>query len=237
MSWLLAIFGALLVYWPAMSDRNAARPVAPYRTALGIVLLVLSMLVGHREAQAATVAIPEQSARYRIALEREAAARFGLSAPVARLAAQIHQESAWKPTAASPFAQGLAQFTPSTAAWLPDVCPEVGPPDVWDAGWSIRAIACYDAWLHANVIGAATACDRWAFTLSSYNGGLGWLNRDRARASSNGLDPARWFDHVETTSARANWARVENRDYVRRILLKLEPAYLAAGWSGQAVCP
>lgn len=240
MSWLLFLLAGAFIGPPALLAQSAERPTAPYRFALGLLLFALAAVFSARDASATGVtaqriAIPQASARYRIALEREAAAQFGLSAPVARLAAQIHQESAWRPNAASPYAQGLAQFTPATAAWLPDVCPGVGPPDVWDAHWSLRAIACYDAYLHARVT-AASACDRWSFTLSAYNGGLGWLNRDRNRASSTGLDPARWFGHVETTSARAQWARVENRDYVRRVLLLLEPAYLAAGWPGQAVC-
>lgn len=167
------------------------------------------------------IAIPERSARYRIALEREAGAQFGLDAPVARLAAQIHQESGWRSDAASPYAQGLAQFTPATAAWLPDICPEIGQPDTWDAGWSIRAIACYDAYLYRSVTGASE-CDRWAFALSAYNGGLGWIVRDRNRASATGADSARWFGHVENHSSRARWAREENRAYVRRILLRSE---------------
>ena len=187
-------------------------------------------------ARAPSIAIPQASARYRLALEREAAARFGLDAPVARLAGQIHLESAWRPNAESAYAQGLSQFTPDTAAWLPGVCPDIGPPDTWDANWSLRAIACYDHYLYANVSGA-TECDRWAFTLSSYNGGLGWLNRDRTRASATGADPARWFGNVALSSARASWARAENRAYVRRILLELEPVYIDAGWSGVAVCP
>ena len=77
----------------------------------------------------------------------------------------------------------------------------------------------------------------WAFTLSAYNGGLGWISRDKNRASASGADPARWFGHVEAHSARAGWAFRENRTYVQRILLRLEPAYIAAGWPGEAVCP
>jgi soluble lytic murein transglycosylase-like protein len=182
------------------------------------------------------IRIPSAAPTYRLRLEREAGARFGLDAPIARFAAQIHQESGWRPTAASIYAEGLAQFTPATAAWLPDVCPSVGPPDVWDANWSMRALVCYDAYLYDRVTGASE-CDRWAFALSAYNGGLGWVNRDKARASAKGADPARWFGHTELYSARAEWARVENRGYPLRILLTLEPAYIAAGWPGQAACP
>ncbi len=199
----------------------------------GIVLACVAAAV----AAAPAVRIPETSARYRLALEREAIAQFGVDAPVSLLAGQIHAESTWEPTAQSEYAAGLSQFTPPTARWLPTVCPEVGAPDPWDAGWSLRAIACYDAWLYRRVDNAATECDRWAFTLSSYNGGQGWLARDRARASAKGADAARWFGHVEHHSPRGAAAFVENRGYVTRILLRFQPAYIAAGWPGEAPCP
>lgn len=184
------------------------------------------------------VTIPAASYLYRFKLQREVFARFGSQDDVARIAAQVHKESLWRANARSTYAEGMAQFTPSTGRWLVrDVCPEIGPPDPWSPNWSMRAIVCYDHWLHARVADAATPCDRWAMTLSSYNGGLRNLQRDQRRASANGADPARWFEHVERFSARAHWAFAENRDYVRKILLALEPAYLAAGWPGAAACP
>lgn len=186
-------------------------------------------------AAVARIRIPSASVGYRLQVERAAAEEFGLSASPARLAAQIHQESAWRPTAQSAYALGLAQFTPATAKWLPEVCPHLWGFDPWNAAQSIRAAACYDRWLY-NQVTAASECDRWAFTLSAYNGGLGWVRRDRARASASGADPARWFGHVDAHSARAGWAIRENRDYVRRILLLLEPAYIRAGWDGVLAC-
>lgn len=201
-----------------------------------LIAAALAFAVGQSFAASAP-RIPEMSTRYRLALEREAVAQFGLDAPVARLAAQIHAESAWQSNAQSPYAQGLAQFTPPTAQWLPTVCPSVGEPDPWDPAWSLRAIACYDAWLHARVPAAASACERWAFVLSSYNGGLRWLIRDRVQASAKGADPAHWFGHVERQNAgRSAAAFAENRGYVVKILRYLEPAYIAAGWPGEAVC-
>lgn len=183
------------------------------------------------------VVIPERSGLYRVQLQREAAATFGLDAPTARLAAQIHQESAWRPTAQSPFAQGLAQFTPATAEWIALVYPSLRPADPWDPTWSMRAQVTYMAHLLRTLGPAATPCDAWAFALSAYNGGPGWITRDRRLASAAGADPARWFGHVEHHTRRADWARRENRDYPRRILLVLEPAYVAAGWPGGAACP
>lgn len=201
---------------------------------LALVLFLIVVLPAHAQV------IPESSALYRLQLERETARQFGLDAPVARIAAQIHQESGWRPTAQSPFAQGLAQFTPATAKWLPDVCPEVGKPDPWDTGWSIRAITCYDAWLYKRVRPMPAGrsldeCTRWAFTQRAYNGGEGWLQRERAKAAAAGANPNDWRQ-VEKYRVRADWAHKENIGYPRRILLVLEPRYLRAGWPGKAAC-
>jgi soluble lytic murein transglycosylase-like protein len=180
--------------------------------------------------------IPARAYQYRSALIRCARVEWGLAAPVATFAAQLHQESLWDPDARSRYAGGLAQFTPATANWLPEVAPQVGEPAPFNPGWALRALCAYDHHLHDR-ISAKTPCDRWAMTLSAYNGGLGWLNRDRRLASSSGLDPSRWWGHVETVNAgRAPWAIRENRGYPRRILLTLEPVYEAAGW-GEGVCP
>jgi soluble lytic murein transglycosylase-like protein len=181
--------------------------------------------------------IPARAERYRSALIRCARAEWGLNAPTATMAAQVHQESAWNPDARSAYAHGLAQFTPSTAAWLPEVAPQVGKADPYNPGWALRALAAYDRWLHRRITDTENPCDRWAMVLSAYNGGLGWLGRDRRLARASGLDPARWWAQVETVNAgRADWAIRENRAYPRRILLLLEPLYESAGW-GKGVCP
>lgn len=183
-------------------------------------------------------AVPATSYLYRAKLVREVLTRFGSTDAVARIAAQVHQESRWRADAASIYAQGMAQFTPATGAWLASsVCPEIGAHDPWNPDWSVRAVVCYDAWLHQRVAGAS-ACDRWAFVLSAYNGGLRWVERDRIKSAAAGADPAVWFGAVAThADARRAAANVrQNRDYVARILTVLEPLYLAAGWPGQAVC-
>jgi len=206
----------------------------------GLIVLLSAIAVKAYASvpEADKIDIPQASYLYRFKLEREVALRFGDTTPVARLAAQVHTESLWRANARSPYAQGLSQFTPSTATWLVrSVCPEIGAADPWDPNWSMRAMACYDHWLHHQLAGAATECDRWAFTFSAYNGGLQWLNWDRARtAAYTKLDHNRWFDNVELHSGRAAWARIENRNYVQNILRKVEPIYLTAGWPGQAVC-
>ncbi len=204
--------------------------------ALAVAALAMAASPPPTTSAGAAVSIPAVSTLYRLKLEREVAAQFGHLDPASRIAAQVHQESRWNAQAASQYAQGLAQFTPGTAAWMPKVCPGLGPPDPWDANWSMQAAVCYDRWLFDRVGDVASECDRWAFALSAYNGGLTWVQRDQQRASAKGADPTRWFENVEAHSARAGWAIKENRGYVRRILLTIEPVYRAAGWPGKAVC-
>lgn len=204
---------------------------------VGSVLGVLFPSCSPANASEDAPPLPDVPPLYRIMVEREAADVWGIHAPTARIGAQIHQESLWNPKATSKYAHGLAQFTPPTAKWIAEKFPEkLGNFDPWDAAQAVRAMVIYDAWIYGRVAGTSE-CDRWAFTLSGYNGGLGWVQRDKQRASASGADPMQWFGHVDAHSARAGWAIRENRNYVRRILLQLEPAYIAAGWSGVVVCP
>jgi len=200
----------------------------------GILLGVLMVLWGF--CTPAPAAVPRAAEAYRRDLTREARAVWGLQAPVATFAAQVHQESAWRPEAQSRFASGLAQFTPATAAWISGAYrAELGTGDVFNPRWALRALVRYDKHLSDRIAGAASACDHWAFVLSAYNGGPGWVERDRALAASRGADPSRWWGHVERHSARAAWAFAENRGYPRRILLVLQDEY--AAWGPGVNCP
>ena len=200
------------------------------------------VLMGGWISEACAAEPPARAMQYQRDLTREARAVWGLNAPVAVMAAQVHQESAWRRDAESPYAQGLAQFTPDTAEWMAELYPVLDPVDVWHPQWALRALVRYDRLLWERyATPAATACDRWAFTLSSYNGGAGWVQRDRrqCRASQRcpACDPARWWGHVEDTPdpRRADWAVHENRGYPRRILLMLQPRYTR--WGPGVACP
>jgi membrane-bound lytic murein transglycosylase MltF len=130
----------------------------------------------------------------------------------------------------------MAQFIPETASLVQTLCPEIGPADTWDPNWSVRAMVCYDHYLNEHVAESATTCDRWAFSLSAYNGGLGWVSRDRVLASSHGADRMVWFGNVERYSERSASNTTQNRNYVSEILRVYEPAYIAAGWPGKKAC-
>ena len=119
---------------------------------------------------------------------------------------------------------------PSTAAWLPTVAPETGTPEPFNPGWSLRALCTYDKWLWDRNSGASDY-ERMAFTLSAYNGGQGWVNRDKKLARQRGLDSGCWFGAVATVNAgRRASAWKENRAYPRLILEERQHAYIKAGW-------
>jgi len=180
--------------------------------------------------------IPAAALKHRAELTRCGRYAFGLDAPVATLAGQVHQESRWRADATSPVgARGLAQFMPATSRWIAGVVPELSANAPYNPGWALRALAEYDRWLWDRVH-ARDECQRMAMALSAYNGGLGWVRRDAALAARRGADPLVWFGEVEHCNAgRSAAAFRENRGYPKRILLTLEPLYMTAGW-GRGVC-
>lgn len=182
----------------------------------------------------AAAAAPEVALPYQRALTREARYQFGLDAPVPTMAAQIEQESGWNPEVCSTFACGLAQFTPATAAWISGAYKQLYPIEPFNPAWALRALAQYDHDLWTDIAGATDACSRWAMALAGYNGGPGWIVRDRKLcAAAEGCLPGTWFGHVERYTARSPAAARENRGYPRRILLKLQAQYATWGRSIQ----
>lgn len=199
--------------------------------------LIIALAGACLPAHAVADEIPRTAEQYRRLLVRSAHAGWGLDAPIATLASQVHQESHWNAAARSAVgAQGLAQFMPATADWMADLYPaSLGANQPLSPSWALRALVVYDRWLYERNQ-ATSDCDRWAFALSGYNGGQGWVNRDRALASAKGADKLAWFDSVERFNAGRSIANFrENRVYPRRILLRWEPLYVSAGW-GDGVC-
>ena len=197
---------------------------------LALSLILLCLLSGCHPVFAASIQV--EARQYQRELTRNARAVWGLNAPVSTFAAQIHQESQWNARARSPVgAQGLAQFMPATADWISQLMPGLNSREPFNPAWAIRALVSYDRWLWQRV-SAASDCERMAMTLSGYNGGLGWVQRDRRLASQKGLDSTRWFGHVATVNAGRNAASWrENRHYPQRILRELAPRYLTWGGS------
>lgn len=199
------------------------------RVALCIVLLMLCALFGV-SCTAAAQTIPRDAERYQLTLKREAQRTWGLDAPVATFAAQVHQESRWRADARSPVgAQGLAQFMPSTASWIGGVYASLGERAPMNPTWALRALVLYDRWLWER-IKADDDCQRMAFALSAYNGGLGWVYR-RQRLSDA---PGQCIGATCTINPGVSAAsQRENEHYPRVILLTHQPLY--AAW-GPGVC-
>jgi hypothetical protein len=199
-----------------------------------MIALVVILFLHHYVGIGKAAEIPKAAETHKATLIRVSRAVWGMDAPVAVFAAQVHTESRWNADAKSHVgAQGLAQFMPATARWLPTYAPETGEPMPYNPGWALRALVTYDLYLWRQIgpDGGATAFERMAFSLSAYNGGLGWVQRDKRLAASKGLDARRWFAAVETVNAgrsAANWR--ENRNYPRLILRERQYIYTAAGW-------
>jgi membrane-bound lytic murein transglycosylase MltF len=211
-----------------------ARTVGAWFTALGELFWLLAYwaaLVGVIMLVAVQCAYAEPVAarQFRNEVIREARAVWGLNAPVAVMAGQVEQESGWRPYVCSPYACGLTQFTPATADWIGGLYDSVGKADVFNPSWAIRAMVRYDFLLHSQNKSAATERDRWSFTLSSYNGGAGMLNRER-RLCVAPCNAQVWNNNVAPLRVRATWAHKENRSYVATIIDRRQYTYVS--WGG-----
>ncbi len=220
------------------------------RTALRwLFILILTMLAAASIGKAwAGEDIPRAALKYRADLTRAAHAVWGLDAPIAALAAQIHQESGWNPEAVSRVgARGMAQFMPATARWWCDKnglsaaeCQPTNPV------WAMRALVGYDRWLFERVRGNSEFDRLWA-ALRGYNGGLGHWQQEAAtvrpadrnkRSSPLPLLPlGEGWDEVSRLAVDAACGKArrhpsfcaENLGYPRRILTILQPRYLSWG--------
>lgn len=156
---------------------------------------------------------------------REAQMRFGIPAPVPVILAQIHQESGFNPLAKSASgAMGIMQFMPGTARWV-ETENGWGGMDPYNPVWAIRAGIWFDWYLYERIKVHDTECDRWHFTLSSYNGGMGWM-RDRQRHSPQ---PGSWSVTGRINPGISFAAQRENEAYSPRILYVHQPKFAEFG--------
>jgi len=144
-------------------------------------LRALLILLAALSASSASAQIARACEQYQTLITRSALQTFGPDAPVATLAAQLHLESACREAVSSHVgAQGMAQFMPATAADMARLHPQdCAPAAPFSARW---AVACRDRYMRGlleQYSDAATESDQWAFALSAYNGGAGWVRRDR----------------------------------------------------------
>lgn len=174
-----------------------------------------------------SVRIPPQANQYKSRVIREARAVGGLTAPSAMFGAQIYQESGYRLDAKSPVgALGISQFMPGSAQWISKVYPsQLGTAAPLDPGWAIRALVYYDYWNYKRLPMFTDAGEnRWAASLSAYNGGLGWTLKD-AKGCSVWWGCADLFD-----DGRSAANKKQNNDYPSKIIYVLEPIYKTNGW-------
>jgi soluble lytic murein transglycosylase-like protein len=184
-----------------------------------------------RLASAKNNGIPNLAYSLQPQLTREIHFYWGKNIKTTTFFSQVHQESGWNPEAKSKYASGLAQFTPSTAEWISHLYPkDLGEGNPLDSKWALRALVRYDKWLFDRFSYADQETDRWSFTLSGYNGGAGWVEKDRKLATLNGRSDRKWICNVEHFSNRAGWAIKENRDYIVKILFKWFTFYEKGGF-------
>jgi soluble lytic murein transglycosylase-like protein len=201
------------------------------RIALWLHLSMLVFLLMACMSVVLAQAIPRDAQRHQLTLKREAQQAWGLDAPVATFAAQVHQESRWREDAKSPVgAVGLTQFMPATADWIGGLYPSLGDRAPTNPTWALRALVNYDKWL-ADRIKADDACQDMAFALSAYNGGLGWVYKRQKLSAQPGVclnETCAINPGVTAASQR------ENQHYPEVILRKYEPLY--SSW-GNGSCP
>ena len=198
------------------------------RAGLLLAAAVVSAALGY--CSTARAQVPAAAQQHRALLARTANNVWGLGAPVAVFAAQLHQESAWKPEAVSRVgARGLAQFMPATATWW---CQRIGlqPLDCQphNPTWALRALVGYDKYLYNLTPTRYNTYDRMWVALRGYNGGLGHWQAEAA--ATGAARPTR--AQVDAACGRAKRAPVhcrENLDYPHRILVVIQPRYAAWG--------
>jgi hypothetical protein len=79
--------------------------------------------------------------------------------------------------------------------------------DRYNPKYQLRALVIYMRDLSSKIIGASTPADRYAFTLSAYNGGFGGVLKDRALCNATpGCDSSKWKGNVANVSFRSKTA-------------------------------
>lgn len=198
------------------------------RAAILVGVAVVSAALSY--CHSAQAQVPTAAQPHRALLVRTANSIWGLGAPVAVFAAQVHQESAWKPEAVSRVgARGLGQFMPATASWWCELN-KLAPADCQphNTTWALRALVGYDKYLYDRTPTRYSAYDRMWVALRGYNGGLGHWQREAA--VSGAAQPTR--PQVDAACGKARRAAVhcrENLGYPQRILVELQPRYLSWG--------
>jgi membrane-bound lytic murein transglycosylase MltF len=116
------------------------------------------------------------------------------------MAAQGYQESQLDQSRRSHVgAIGVMQVMPATARDK-----AVGIPNIEELEPNIHAGIKYNRWIVDNYFDepGVNPVNRQLLAFASYNAGVGRISRLRKEAAAQGLDPNRWFNHVELIAAK-----------------------------------
>ena len=173
------------------------------------------------------VTSPLAARQYRRAITREGRVVWGMTPDLIPVfGGQMLQESGFRTDAVSPVgAAGAAQMMPKTAEWLAQTYPEIGPVDVMNMDWSIRAMVRYDKALFDRAKYADT-CNRAGAMLSQYNGGGKWHDKRQAMSST----PSDFWGSVRTINPGITAANQrENERYSQVIVFTHQPKFRTWG--------
>jgi len=178
-----------------------------------VLLLVTSMAIAQ---------VPIGALKYQSELTREAHYFKGLTAPIPMYAAQIEQESGWRPgITAWDSGRGLSQFMDPTTSTIVKLYPDLGPGQPYNPIWAMRALVRYDDWLSKKVQGDDD-CETAGAALTSYNAGLGYTQQAQKKSAQPGV----WFGVTELVHTRQSPKNFEySRKYPHWILFKRQTKY------------
>jgi hypothetical protein len=106
--------------------------------------------------------------------------------------------------------------------------------DRYNPNYQLRALVVYMRNLNRSVKSVPDTTEKYAMTLSAYNGGMGGLLKDRLLCGNTSeCDSTKWFNQVENTSFKSKLAVkgygqsffAINRGYVRSIMLERYKKY------------
>ena len=229
---MLALFAVGLLFAANQHGKPRTDKYNFWGAVIGAAIQFGILFAGGFFSPCAHAQVPHESARYKLTLLREAHGQWGLGAPVPAFAAQVHQESGWRPDAVSRVgARGLAQFMPGTASWWCELTGTAAADcQPHNPTWAIRSLVGYDKWLYDRTPVRYGEFDRLWVMLRAYNGGLGHWQREHEAAASGAVQPTR--AQVDAACGKARRAAVhcrENLGYPHRILIVLQPRYAAWG--------
>lgn len=198
---------------------------------------------------AGSLDLPPGAVQYLPVLIREINSQWsGIPYPSV-LAAQIEQESRWKPgaTARNPknndeLGAGLGQFTKTTKfdalTELKDKYPSLFKywswSDPYNVEYQLRAVVIKNRDNYRSIDWAKDDCNRMAMMDAAHNQGLGGVRfRRRLCANTPGCNPAVWWGNMELTSGQSTSANVGYKQsfaditntHVRNVMIVRRPKY------------